>query len=323
MLPADKLALLKSLQLHSVLGSFLSSTLGREMDFDTAIVQLLASIGHEICIAYEDAINTTNSVLKQEAWSLLESYLPLIIPFFQVQYSEDEDPLGSNSGELILEIVSFLTEFINLVKREKRANTLSASQQQELKTFFPTLMQAVVHKMKYHPAFVFPSESYEGLGLKRKSVLTTPMSNSQKSLDSINQEGDDDDEELAFQNRRKQMKVIMDLLASFEDSMVADFVYQATTETIQNYKAVSFVDLELALYLVYCFGEAMRSMWGRRKGCSAHSIGTEFVTKDHKELTMLGKMVVLLCRNPGIITSGKIMHDAKKKYPCSRTRWSP
>jgi hypothetical protein len=124
----DKLSMLQTLSLDGFLSTLLPS-MGSDLDFDTTLAQLLTSIGHEFC----ETINTSS--LSDDgralAWTLLQKYLPLLLPFLNVQYDPDDDPSGNESGALASEVVPFITEYFAILKKEKKRDPSSIGSMRE------------------------------------------------------------------------------------------------------------------------------------------------------------------------------------------------
>lgn len=142
MQPADKLSLLQSLRLDGLIAALLEQQAAlpaadRDAEFDTALAQLVAAAGHELCSALDGA---TADAVRAAALNLLESYLPLMLPFFAVQYDMDDDPAGNISGALALELIPFATEFLALLRKEKKRD---AAVVERLRVFLFKMLQGI------------------------------------------------------------------------------------------------------------------------------------------------------------------------------------
>ncbi|XP_065673145.1 exportin-T isoform X2 [Hydra vulgaris] len=66
-------------------------------------------------------------------------------------------------------------------------------------------------------------------------------------------EGDD---EVDFLEYRKQMKVLFNYLAKLDGKLFISSIYEITNCTFKNWRQLPFKDVEVAVYILYCLGEA-------------------------------------------------------------------
>ncbi|KAL1916477.1 uncharacterized protein VTP21DRAFT_5668 [Calcarisporiella thermophila] len=125
-------------------------------------------------------------------------------------------------------VFPLVSELLQLLKRQKKlAGSLSQPQQD----FLLSLLRVVVMKMKYD--------------------------------ESANWGGDDDEEEEAlFLEMRKGLKVFFDNIAAIDETLFSSFVLSAVVSTLDRFQEqgskMDWRDLELALYVLYLYGEAVK-----------------------------------------------------------------
>lgn len=149
---------------------------------------------------------------------------------------------------------------------------------------------AVISQMKYHPSFVYEDgDDASSTGCQaRKStgVLSTPAMASKMSLTDTAEEGSlDDDQEISFHNRRRQMKFIFDVITLLDEPMVTEYVTSMLAYVVKEYKTLPFIDVEMALFMVFNYGEAVKSV--------------AFVHGTPPVLTALAQLVLQLLQNTG------------------------
>lgn len=250
MQPINKLKMLQSLNLQSLLSSF---QFGKDYDFDNAVAQLVSSAGHELCVIHE----SIKKIPEEECtpahltscWVLIEQFLQLMLSFLSLEYNETN---GTETAGLAIEAVPFLTELLYLFRAEakrfdKPFHTLESFGQ--IQPMLYSILISLVKNMRYPETYQFSATLTYDRAVRRSAG----------SLKGSDQDLDEDDQESAFLNRRNQMKILYDFIFGLDQPHVVEFTKNYCIEVLANSTCRPFNEIELALYLIYHFGEAIQS----------------------------------------------------------------
>ncbi|GAA5891828.1 hypothetical protein JCM6882_007375 [Rhodosporidiobolus microsporus] len=234
---ADKLRLFEVLDVGTVLAGLVD--VGREggrteaqdeatEGFREKLAKLLNVVGGELCKIIED--NSTAPDAKLAASTSLTPLLPLTLRFLA-------DP-SPHSTLISLAPVPFLTTLLSIYKKEKKRAGAGAgmddpTMSETKRAFLTELLKVGIEKMRY-------GEEVEW----------------EMSL-----EGEEEEEQVAFAEMRKNLRVLTDGIAWIDPSLYADAVQTIIGETFAAYAAnpqgVSWQRVELALAMLYGFGQAI------------------------------------------------------------------
>ncbi|KAL1668161.1 armadillo-type protein [Schizophyllum commune] len=236
--PGDKLQLLKILSLGQVIDALETKTREQQIERGTDTDE-----GEE---SYREALGKLLNVLGLELMKLIEdttatdavkaeanSYLEQILPV-TLRFMADEYDDTCNT------VFPFLQALLTNYKRLRRASTDPLPEQK--RAFLASLVQVILTKLKW-------DEDAEPEDL-------------------------DEDENTEFENLRKDLRVFMDSVSVIDQPLVLDAVRTLVLGTFTAYQEGSQIkwnDAELAVYLVYVFGEVNKSTSskGRAAFCEA------------------------------------------------------
>ncbi|GAA5820935.1 hypothetical protein JCM10212_000554 [Sporobolomyces blumeae] len=229
----DKLKLFQVLDFANVLGGL--RDFGREggrkeasdeeEGFRERLAKVLNGVGTELCKMLDES--STPDEAKSLALSSISPLLPLLILFIS-------DP----SRSLSLTLHPFATSLLSLYKKEKRRagagqNMPDPTMTQEKRGFLEELLKGIVAGMEFGQDFEWE----------------------------LSAEGEEDEEMLLFEELRKSLRVIGDGIAWVDPELYASAIRTIVSETLDalesNPQAVSWQRVELALALLFGFGQAI------------------------------------------------------------------
>ncbi|XP_052410678.1 exportin-T [Carassius gibelio] len=119
-------------------------------------------------------------------------------------------------------IVAFCYDYLHVLKQLPALN-------EQQKTNVEAIMLAVMNKLKYDDEYNFDSEG---------------------------------EDEAMFVEYRKQLKMLLDRLAQVSPELLLDAVHRVFNATMQNWQTVPFMEVEVAIRLLYMLGEALPASHG-------------------------------------------------------------
>lgn len=125
--------------------------------------------------------------------------------------------LANEYDDVSAAVIEFAREYIHMIKSK-----VLPSETQKAHAY--NLLVVVINKMKYDVSYNFDSEG---------------------------------EDEAAFVEYRKQLKVLYENLASFNRNMVLEFIEKLFISTTSQWQTLRFEDVEVAIYLLYISGEAI------------------------------------------------------------------
>lgn len=262
MKPPDKLHLIQSLRLYSILEPL---QLGNDSDFDDSVARLVDITGESLC-----HILTELPDLLSEIWPELERYYALMLRLMSLDYiNEDSD----SRDDVCASLIPFSTAFLLTLKKEKKRNTPL-----DYSGYLGHFLNVISLKMKYASTFIYgSSESLDAVDMQSSREF--------KHSKSSVADAEEDEEEKAFLSRRNQMKILFENINSIDAALVEQYVSSAVSQAIQMWnKCSSFADLELALHILFIYAESIKT--------------TVFVDTKSRQLTSLGQLVYLFFSTP-------------------------
>lgn len=236
--PADKLQLLKILSLGQVIDALETKTREQQAERGSDTDE-----GEE---SYREALGKLLNVLGLELMKLIEdnnasdavkaeatSYLQQILPVTLRFMADDYDDTCNT-------IFPFLQALLSSYKRQRRASTDPLPE--EKRAFLSSMVQVILSKLKWD--------------------------------EEAEPEDMDEDENTEFDALRKDLRVFMDSVSVIEQPIVLDAVRSLVLNTFSAYRegaSIKWNDAELAIYLVFVFGEINKSSGskGRPAFCEA------------------------------------------------------
>jgi exportin-T len=222
MRPLEKLQLIQLLNIPTLLGQLKFDNI----DFEEQIAKLVNLLGVELTSICDDVKDVP------EAKAMTYSYIQTLFPYMLKLLANEYDDTSSA-------LFPFVTSYTNLLKQQKKINFADVPNfQQDILE----LLKVIISKMKYDEDIEFSF-------------------------------GEDEDEAL-FIEMRKSLKVFYDALFAIDESVSTQTVFSVISSTFDriNIEKVdgsnvslnssinaSWSEAELALYLIYIFGESKRS----------------------------------------------------------------
>ncbi|EJD48923.1 ARM repeat-containing protein [Auricularia subglabra TFB-10046 SS5] len=179
--------------------------------------------------------------------------------------------MGDDYDDTSSTIFPFLTTLLS--SQKKSQNRLPSVSQDSLRQFWTSLLGVILKKMRW-------------------------------DADAEPQEDMDEDDLQAFETLRKDLRGYVDTILTLDQALVASAVQQLSLNTLKAYEAgteVPWQDAELAVYLVFIFGELTKATsGGRRAFCDCPPVEKELrkvVDYSGFPLTMQGELMMALMRS--------------------------
>ncbi|KZT72996.1 ARM repeat-containing protein [Daedalea quercina L-15889] len=240
--PGDKLQLIKVLSLSQVLDALEAKTrveqAARESDVDE---------GEE---SYREALGRLLNVLGLELCKLAEESTADNVRLEAARLLEQTLPvmlrfMADEYDDTASTVFPFLQNVLANYKRARKSSTEPLEESK--RTFLTSLLRVILQKLKWEE---------------------------ESDPDDM-----DEDDKTAFEDIRKELRTFMDSTHVIEQSLVTDAVRTLVLHTLNAYRAgnaVKWNDAELAVYLVYSFGEINKSgSKGRAAFCQSSSVAKE------------------------------------------------
>ncbi|KAG9225031.1 hypothetical protein CCMSSC00406_0001818 [Pleurotus cornucopiae] len=265
--PSDKLQLIKVLSLGQVIDALESKTRNQQTQRGSNTDE-----GEE---SYREALGKLLNIYGLELHKLIDDcsdqairteatqYLNQILPVVLRFMADEYDDTSSTIFTLLHTVLSSY----------KRSRKMSSEPIEDSKrTFLVSLLNVILEKMKWE--------------------------------EDTDMDDPDDDDVAAFEGLRKELRSFMDGVLVIDQDLVTEAVRTLALNTLAGYRngvAVKWNDAELAIYLVYIFGEINKSGGkGRAAFCQAPSIDkTMRKDVDYSEfpLTAHGEMLLSLVQS--------------------------
>ncbi|KAF9969790.1 pre-tRNA nuclear export protein [Actinomortierella ambigua] len=282
MKPLDKLELISVLSVVNVLQQIDIST---DSEFRERVARLVNNLGLQLCQIWQDTNPQANpaypATAQQTAYSHISQLIPILLRFL----SDDDDNI---SGA----VFGFLREVLNMFKTIKKA---TGTLPQEQKAFLRQLLEAIVIKMKYG---------------EDMDWVCVAIAGGSESVGAVGEDLIDDEEMLNFLEMRRELKRFYDLISVLSASLTTSFLHAAVTTTLGTYvnekgsgapSSLNWRDLELALYLLYLYGEAIKGAPQFIVGAVGANGGRSAVVTQPVEgggqLTPLGECLYEMCKS--------------------------
>ncbi|OCH95393.1 ARM repeat-containing protein [Obba rivulosa] len=265
--PSDKLQLIKVLSLGQVLDALEQKTRAEQTSRGSDVDE-----GEE---SYREALGKLLNVLGLELCKLIDE-------------SPNED-IRSEATQLLNQLLPAMLRFM----ADEYDDTCS--------TVFP-LLQTVLSSYKRNR-----KTSTEPLDDTKRSFITSLLTVILQKLkwdEESDPEDMDEDDKVAFEELRKDLRTFMDSALVIDQALVSDALRTLSLNTLSAYQSgvpIQWNDAELAVYTVYIFGEINKSGGkGRAAFCQAPAVTKEKRKEtDYSEypLTAHGEMLYALVQS--------------------------
>jgi exportin-T len=250
----EKVELLRALNLGTVVRGLIESPVLSQYRntsmYDTDLAELVAKLVNNVVrdiVVVLDSADATPAT-KQEANEMLQTFVPFLLRFFADEYDEV-------CSTVIDGLSDILTFFRRLTKDKNGANT---SLPPEYSALLPTILQAIINKMKYDETASFDEHDLDF----------------------------DDEDEAEFQELRKRLNVLQQQITAIDERLSIMTISNLVKRTFQGVSAgngsVDWRAVELALYELNIFGDfaarqTNRSMRVQQPGAAAEQLGQMIV----------------------------------------------
>ncbi|KAH9031084.1 ARM repeat-containing protein [Lactarius hengduanensis] len=244
--PADKLQLIKVLSLGQVIDSLEKRTRAEQISRDDT------DEGEE---SYREALGRLLNVLGLELIKLADD-APV-------------DEVRAESSGLLQQVLPVMLRFME----DEYDDTCS--------TVFPMLQTVLASYKRSRKLSTEPlDEQKRGFLASLQAVILKKM----KWEDSADLDDIDEDDRAAFEVLRKELRSLMDSVLSIDQELVVGAIRTHALQTLQLYAsgaAINWNDAELAIYLIFIYGEINKSS---TKGRSAFSQAPQVPKERRKEI---------------------------------------
>ncbi|KAF8309914.1 ARM repeat-containing protein [Clavulina sp. PMI_390] len=224
--PQDKLHLLRVLSLREVLTTLEEQTRGQDDQhlFRESLGKVANGLGLELCKLIEDvSLPFTANLgpeLQANAQQLLNDLLPIIVRFL----ADEWDAVSTTVHVLISTVLGGF-------KRAKKASPHTYMTPEKAQ-FLSSLLEVSLQKMKWDPEV------------------------SEEDLE-------DDDYRQEFDQMRKDLRTFLEHILNINDDLVNGYAQTLVMNTLQAYQSgnnISWQDVELAVFVVYLYGELQKGV---------------------------------------------------------------
>ncbi|KAF9189572.1 pre-tRNA nuclear export protein [Haplosporangium sp. Z 767] len=282
MKPLDKLQLIEFLGIVEVLQQV---DLASDSEFRERVARLVNNLGLQLCQIWQDTNPQANSSYPPTASPAAYNHISQLVPIL-LQFLRDDN---ENVSEAVF---GFLRETLNIFKTIKKA---TGTLPQEQKVLMRQILESIVMKMKYG---------------EDMDWVCVAIAGGSESVGTIGEDSIGDEDMLNFLEMRRELKRFYDQIATLSASLTTNFLHSAVTTTLTtfvNEKASGSTgssdwrDLELALYLLYLYGEAIKGV--PQFAVGAPSVGANGgkivhpVPQAGAPLTPLGECLFEMCKS--------------------------
>ncbi|KAE8209949.1 hypothetical protein CF327_g6120 [Tilletia walkeri] len=248
--PVDKLQLLASLNPHQLLTDYEASTRSVSPDSDEydAVEDFrdrLARLAGSVAMEYARVAGASEAedATKEEAERQFLHYAGLLLAF-----------LTDKSDQVTDQVIPALRYILDIYKKQAKRAAAGTYPPPEKAEFIRALMAAILAKSQYRETL-----EWSGLGMMTQN----------------SDDGSVDEEEGRFEETRRNLQTLMRAVAAIDESLFTAPVIQFITTTFSTYasaaavgdasSAISWQAIELALSLLYLFGEILIQAQGTVK----------------------------------------------------------
>ncbi|GAB5574000.1 exportin-T isoform X1 [Prionailurus iriomotensis] len=231
--PVDKMKLVESLCQVLQSAGFFSIDQEEDVDFLARFSKLVNGMGQSLIVSWTKLIKNGDIKNAQEALQAIETKVALML---QLLIHEDDD-ISSN-------IIGFCYDYLHILKQL----TVLSDQQ---KANVEAIMLAVMKKLTYDEEYNFENELRPCQWTSDHKCL---WESGNEALNSLDLFGED---EAMFVEYRKQLKLLLDRLAQVSPELLLASVRRVFSSTLQNWQTTRFMEVEVAIRLLYMLAEAL------------------------------------------------------------------
>uniref|UniRef100_A0A8K9XKV9 Exportin-T n=1 Tax=Oncorhynchus mykiss TaxID=8022 RepID=A0A8K9XKV9_ONCMY len=238
MAPTDKTKLVESLCQVLQSAGFFNVDQEEDVDFLAKFSRLVNGMGQSLVLSWTKLAKGGAVKEAAEALRALETKVPLLLQLLV----HDDDDISAN-------IVGFCYDYLNVLK-----------QGSEWQSHMPQVGRGGQEAIEEY----WDSDKFPLLTDQQKTHVEDIMLAVMKKLTydeeyNFDNEGED---EAMFVEYRKQLKMLLDRLAQVSPDLLLEAVGRVFNNTIQRWQTASFMEVEVAIRLLYMLGEALPASHG-------------------------------------------------------------
>ncbi|XP_031676485.1 exportin-T isoform X1 [Oncorhynchus kisutch] len=236
--PTDKTKLVESLCQVLQSAGFFNVDQEEDVDFLAKFSRLVNGMGQSLVLSWTKLAKGGDVKAAAEALRALETKVPLLLQLLV----HDDDDISAN-------IVGFCYDYLNVLK-----------QGSEWQSHMPQVGRGGQEAIEEY----WDSDKFPLLSDQQKTHVEDIMLAVMKKLTydeeyNFDNEGED---EAMFVEYRKQLKMLLDRLAQVSPDLLLEAVGRVFNNTIQRWQTASFMEVEVAIRLLYMLGEALPASHG-------------------------------------------------------------
>ncbi|XP_034152628.1 exportin-T isoform X1 [Esox lucius] len=236
--PTDKTKLIESLCQVLQSAGFFNVEQEEDVDFLAKFSRLVNGMGQSLVLSWTKLAKSGDVKVAAETLRALEAKVPLLI---KLLVHEDDD-ISAN-------IVGFCYDYLHVLKQgsewQSKMLQVGRGEQEAVEEYWESdklplltdqqkanveaIMLAVMKKLTYDDEYNFDNEG---------------------------------EDEAMFVEYRKQLKMLLDRLAQVSPELLLEAVRRVFSSTMQTWQTASFMEVEVAIRLLYMLGEALPASHG-------------------------------------------------------------
>ncbi|XP_054876695.1 exportin-T isoform X1 [Poeciliopsis prolifica] len=232
--PVDKTKLVESLCQVLQTAGFFNIEQEEDVDFLAKFSRLVNGMGQSLVLSWSKLVKSGNVKEATETLHAVEAKVPLLL---QLLVHEDDD-ISTN-------MVGFCYDYLHVLKQVSPPEEVG-----------PDPSEAGTDSIR--------SLQLPQLTEQQKANIEAVMLTVMKKLtydDEYNFENEGEDEAM-FVEYRKQLKMLLDRLAQVSPELLLEAVRRVFTSTMQRWQTAPFMEVEVAIRLLYMLGEALPASHG-------------------------------------------------------------
>ncbi|KAJ7987934.1 hypothetical protein DPEC_G00318390 [Dallia pectoralis] len=236
--PTGKTKLVESLCQVLQSAGFFNVEQEEDVDFLAKFSRLVNGMGQSLVLSWTKLAKSGDVKVAAETLLALEGKVPLLI---KLLVHEDDD-ISAN-------IVGFCYDYLHVLKQGSE---------------WPSVMLQVGRREQEAVEEFWESDKLPLLTDQQKANVEAIMLAVMKKLtydDEYNFDNEGEDEAM-FVEYRKQMKMLLDRLAQVSPELLLEAVRRVFSTTMQTWQTASFMEVEVAIRLLYMLGEALPASHG-------------------------------------------------------------
>lgn len=239
MKPADKMELIRLLDLKNVISQISSSS---DEEFDERVAKLSNFVALELVHILDGTTSLTSNVPLQngqveQAEEMLNDFIPTLVHFLSNEYDDTS-----------YQVFPALSEYLSCLRKESRQEKAKVDTSQ-------------LQKNASRQVINFPPDS-NFVSPQRRSILSSLLPKiiiKMKYDEDTPWTGGEDESESEFIEVRARLKLLQDLIASIDMDLYIDGIVSVVVSSLDPASVSSWRDVELGLYELSAFSESLKN----------------------------------------------------------------